>query len=211
MDNNTLGSLFGMWADLLDGEGGSQAALEREFVAEFQKRKLPGTTIEPGRITIGLNETRSYQFATHKAGATLCTTIRQHGSDLYVAWDVWFKPQWNLVMLAILGIISLIVAVANIDWSYLRGSNFMMGIGSGVLAFCILFVLVAVAGKLIKGRWDGFLRTALDYFVYEDTWVLRFAVDHSLRAAAERAGLKRKLREWNPDAGQGGGGGSRLI
>lgn len=204
LENSRLGTHLECWADLLEGEGASDAALAEQFVAQLLQRQIPNIQHGPEKIYVGL-ENRDFHLSQHGSGGTLSVAIRKYGNDLYVGWDLWFKPQIKLgvIMFNLFAAFFAYVIPMAIAGKHAGDTIYLAAIVPALLTFFGLIVLEIFGGLLFVGRWDGWLRTTLDLFAYEDSWALKFAVDQSIRSAADKVGLKKKLRQWNPDVGSG--------
>lgn len=198
MTNTGMGERLTSWEELLDNHASVADNLRTEFISRLDSRDIPHVTHDDGSISVSLGETRQYHFSSHKTGAYLTSAIRAYGKDLFISWVLWWKPKWNMkLILAILAIGAVFGIVASSGVSRFGGSSAAIYafFATFVPTVITLFVIVCLAGLFMRGNILGFLQTQLDFFTEEDMSALTFAVDHSLRLAADAVGIKVKLRE----------------
>jgi hypothetical protein len=188
----SMGEYLDGFVELLDGHSAFAPHLAEYFLFYLRDRNIPNSTITNGELRLG-QDRRDYQFIDHKTGAYLNIRIAAYGTDLLIKWDAWWKPKLRwLVILILLGL-SLLVGLMSGNTPY--GFYFTIVFGVFFSTLIGLTIAVMIAGVLLRGSPTAFFFNQFDYFTKEDVAALTFAVDHSLRIAADQVGIKVKLRD----------------
>ncbi len=180
---------------------------------------------------------RSYQLAAITPGATVAININRTGQDLYLCWDLFVKRVWNEVTIAlVIGLGALwsllvfllaLIGVARLGSTVQECSAFfgcvdvpvdkgeliradLIGIIPDFLgALVVVTALFLVAGLVFRGEVQGFFRKRIDLFEADDIAALMLVVDKSIRKAADKVGIDKKLLR--PKEGFKAGESNRLI
>jgi len=195
-----MGTRLNSWEDLLDNYGKGADALKAAFVKRLMYRDIPNVEFGDGTLSIPLGESRPYHFSKHKKGACISVAIREYGKDLFIAWTLWWKPQikWNVIF-GVLGVCAVFGLISAFQVGHYAGfiTRIAAFFGALISTSIFIFICVALAGIFLRGSGLAFFMTELDIFTIEDMTAQTFAIDHSLRKAADAIGIKIKLRERN--------------
>jgi hypothetical protein len=206
---NNLGYYLDGWADLIEGMGEKVSEVRAKVLAGLNERNMPAIKVSErkGFVTELGGERRDYTITQTSPGATTLIYISNHGKDLYTSWRTFIKPVLNVpaifVMLIIAGTLG-VIALANevnvqefSDYFNYFGEwfSFTGWILRSILFLLFEFLIVAVAGRVMKGNFLAFFFIEPTIFDADDITAMSLSSHKSLIRALDNTGIDvTKLR-----------------
>jgi hypothetical protein len=176
------------WMDLIAGEAGKAAEIEKTFVDELKARDIPLVNIDRMEFNAGFNM-KPYLVAHHPAGA-VAVNVEAVGKDLVCSWALYTPQIPNWKMIGILAGIAFGVSFLTSLGTIGNFGFFFVQWVFGTFGWLWQVALVALlAGQIWKGSWQHFFLVGASDSTKESLAVLVLAVHQSLLAAVEKAGL----------------------
>ena len=190
-----LGERLDGWADLIEGAAERAPEVIKAFQERVSIRQMPNVQHESSTLTTGglVGKKRPYQLVHTPTGAAVAVYIGQFGRDLYVAWDLFIRPGWNMIVIwGILGVgavLGLFQAFGRDPWTGHTRFNFFGWIGATIGLSILFALLVGGAGLILKRNPLAFFRKELDAFDADDITAMTLAVHKSLLQAIDAVGI----------------------
>jgi hypothetical protein len=211
-----LGTRLDGWADVIIGSGHLAARITEVCAQQLESSQMPGVQLVSQSMKAKgiMGETRPFNLAYGKAGATVAIQIHSFGSNLFMAWSLYIRPIINWWTI---GTILVVAAIT----TFILNPNSLERLGSGglidVLPICLVFgfaltglsLIVAMIGRVMRSNAWAFFFEEVDSFVADDITAMTLSVHKAILEAVDEVGLDanslRAKREFQ--AGQRG----RLI
>ncbi|HID62880.1 MAG TPA: hypothetical protein EYP49_09115 [Anaerolineae bacterium] len=190
-----LGERLDGWADLIEGAAERAPEVVKAFQERISARQMPNVQHESSALTTGglVDKKRPYQLVHTPIGAAVAVYIGQFGSDLYVAWDLFIRPVWNMMVVwGILGVgavLGLFQAFGRDPWTGHTRFSFLGWIVATIGLSILFAFLVGGAGLVVKRNPLAFFRKELDAFDADDITAMTLAVHKSLLQAIDVVGI----------------------
>ena len=193
-----LGFFLDGWADIVEGMGSNAANVRQDVLNQLQSRGMPDITLgnKSGYTGLISNERRDYVVAETFPGARTLVYIAQHGNDLYASWRTWIEPKinWNLLKWVLIGAAVLGLLSGGIQtYSYFGPTqttfSFFGWIFSAFGYLVFAAVVLAIAGKVIKGSFLSYLFIEPNVFDAEDITAMSLSTHKSVLRALDSAGI----------------------
>jgi hypothetical protein len=196
---NRLGYFLDGWADLIESMGSKVDDVRSIVLQQLQQRNMPNIRISEntGHVGISSSERRHYTITTTSPGATTTIYIGEHGEDLYASWRTYLQPILSWLILVIIFLIALIISVLPLNEanSTRYRYEFTDWLIVFVLAIIIQMLVVAIAGRIFKGRFSAFFIIEPNVFDAEDITAMGLSAHKSILRALDSAGIDvSKLR-----------------
>ena len=202
---NTLGYFLDGWADLIEGMGGNANNVHVRVFKQLKGRNMPGiqTSLMKAYVSVTSSERRTYTINTTSPGATTTVYIGDHGKDLYTSWRTFIHPVLNQTVLlialgisAVLGLVTGGIRQSGGVFGPQETSFSLMGWILATVGFAILAAIVlALAGRILKGDWLGYVFIQPNVFDAEDITAMSLSAHKSLLRALDETGIDvTKLR-----------------
>lgn len=202
---NALGDFLDGWSDLIEGMGGKADEVRQLVLKQLQDRNMPDINLgsKTGVVSLGSGEKRDYVVADTQPGAYTTIYISKHGNDLYASWRTWIEPKFNWNLLKWFGLAAVVLGLIS------GGTSNNYGIfGSSRISFsltgwifstigfaCLEFILLGIAGRIIKGRFFAYFFIEPNVFDAEDITAMSLSVHKSILHSLDNAGIDiSKLR-----------------
>jgi hypothetical protein len=195
-----LGISTDSWAAVVENGAEKGAAVSEEFDRLMEERKIPNVLVMRKEMAVdGEANGRTFHLLQKPKGGTIAVYFGTQGKDLLISWDVYVKPEINLMYLAILlggtAVLTLIITLI----SGILNVSFISFLFSWVNRFYAwlfpVIVAAALAGLLMNGDWLAFFIKRPNKFGQDDLTGLMIVGHQVILKAVEAAGLDvEKLR-----------------
>jgi hypothetical protein len=194
MANNlaALGVRLDGWADVVEGACDKAGEVRTALDRVVRAKELPDLRVGQSHMspTLQSSRQRPYLMVEMDNGASLAVYIGALGRDLYVAWDAFLRPVFNMQMIYILlgGAAGLSFLGAINDRP---GTSAIFGWVFGFIAWTLAgaFVL-AIAGRVMRGSFLAFFFKQLDVFDADDIAGVMMAVHKAVLHALDAVGIQ---------------------
>lgn len=202
---NALGYFLDGWSDLIEGMGGKADEVRQLVLKQLQDRNMPDIDLgnKTGVVSLGSGEKRDYVVAATQPGACTTIYISKHGHDLYASWRTWIEPKINWNLLKWFGLAAVVLGLFSggirKNYGFYSSSGISFSLTGWLLAmfgFAILgFILLGIAGRIIKGRFFAYFFIEPNVFDAEDITAMSLSVHKSILRSLDDAGIDiSKLR-----------------
>jgi len=194
-----LGERLDGWADLIEDVAERAPEVIQAFQERVSVRRMPNVQHESSALATGglTGKQRPYQLVHTPTGAAVAVYIGQFGRDLYVAWDLFIRPVWNMMVVwGILGaaaVLGLFQAVGQDPWTGRTRFSFLGWIGTTIGLSILFALLVAGVGFVLRRNPLAFFIKQLDAFDADDITAMTLAVHKSLLQAIDAVGIDIQL------------------
>jgi hypothetical protein len=190
-----LGERLDGWADLIEDAADRAPEVIQAFQERTTARQMPNVQEESSTLTTGglTGKQRPYQLVHTPTGAAVAVYIGRFGKDLYVAWDLFIRPVWNMMVVwGILGaaaVLGLFSALGQDPWTGHTRFSLLGWIGATIGLGILFALLVAGAGFVVKRNPLAFFIKELDAFDADDITAMTLAAHKSLLQAIDAVGI----------------------
>jgi zinc-ribbon domain len=193
----SLGERLDGWADLIEDAGDKFEAVVGAFQQRLLSRQVPQVRHEAAVLTTSgmFGKQRPFQLTLTSTGATMAVYIAKFGCDLYVAWELFIRPVWNMaVVWGWLGLSAVLGFLSPTSRDLFSGNFSFTGWILGTVAWSIFVgLLIVAAGVAFKRNPLAFFFKQLDEFDADDIGATMLAVHKSLLHAIDAVGIDTKL------------------
>ncbi len=202
---NKLGFYLDGWADLIEDMGSKADQVRKDVLKQLRLRNMPDIDVRAweGYVSSISRERREYLASMTDPGSVTTIYVAEHGKDLYASWRTWIEQVLNVKLLQIVGVVC---GVLGFFTGGLRGSTdffrntqstiSITGWVTSTIGLLILAaILIAVAGRIVKGGFLAFFFIEPNMFDAEDITAMSLSVHKSLLRALDNSGIDiSKLR-----------------
>ena len=202
---NKLGVFLDGWSDIVEGVGSKAMEVRQNILNILKERQMPEIEVMKTTLFVGLisQDNRDYLVSQTFPGARTTIYIAQHGKDLYASWRTWIEPvfNWNLWRLILVGaaVLGLITGGIGKSGGFYGPSkttfSFVGWIAATIGYLITVAIILAIAGRIIKGRFTAYFFVEPNVFDADDITAMSISVHKSVLRALDSAGIdSSKLR-----------------
>ncbi len=202
---NKLGFYLDGWADLVEGMGSKFEEVRSGVLKQLEGRNMPDILVgnREGYVSLVSKDRRIYVVSTTDPGATTTIYVAQHGKDLYASWRTWIEQVLNVQLLQIVGVVcgvlGFLTGGLRSSTDFFRNAQSTISITGWVTStiglLILAAILIAIAGRVVKGSFLAFFFIEPNMFDAEDITAMSLSVHKSLLRALDTSGIDiSKLR-----------------
>jgi len=196
---NKLGIFLDGWSELIEGMGSKADKVRKDVLKLVEGREIPDVASgeKIGYVSLISKDRRDYIVSETDPGATTTIYIAQYGKDLYASWRTWIQYVLNWDLLK--WFVGAAVVFGLFGGGIRQGGGFLGpqettfsfgGWIAATVAWLIGFaILLAIAGRVIKGSFLAYFFVEPNIFDAEDITAMSLAAHYSVLRALDKAGI----------------------
>lgn len=196
---NKLGVFLDGWSELIEGMGSKAGKVRKDVLKLVEGREIPEvyTGDRSGYVSLISKDRRDYIVSETNPGATTTIYIAKYGKDLYASWRTWIQMvfNWDFLKWVIGGAVVLglfgggIRRGGGLFGSQQTTFSFGWWIAATIAWLIFAAVILAIAGRVIKGSFLAYFFVEPNIFDAEDITAMSLAAHYSILRALDKAGI----------------------